>query len=211
MFINATPRTQRRTTPKTPHDAFREEALPGHQHIGVRFVCRSHLSATASSRAFQAGDCGSPEGYPHSEKSLLSPSICPSPPTLLSRTLAFAVTSAPASTRTRTTASCPWYAALCSGVSPSCGAQPRVRNPLLHLPRVLRAPLHLETTFVKKLSRNLTAPRPGALFNLRGRGGGFVAAVVAIRCAHPSQTRPGACSSLKNTNSWTGTPLCSHV
>jgi len=75
MFINATPRTQRRTTPQNPHGAFREEAVPEHQHIGVRFVYRSHLSATASSRAFLAGDCGSPEGCPHSEKPLLSPSM----------------------------------------------------------------------------------------------------------------------------------------
>jgi len=152
-----------------------------------------------------------PKAVPIPKNRLLSPSMLPSPPTLLSLTLFVTVASAPASTRIRTTASCSVYAAVCSGVFPSCGAQPRVRNPLLHLPRVLRAPLRLETTFVKKLSGNLTAPRPGALFNLRGRGGGFVAAVVAIRCAHPSQTRPGACSSLKNTNSWTGTPLCSHV
>jgi hypothetical protein len=46
---------------------------------------------------------------------------------------------------------------------------------------------------------------------LGGGGGGFVAAVVAIRCAHPSQTRGEASLPLENANSWTGTPLCSHV
>ena len=88
---------------------------------------------------------------------------------------------------------------------------PPCQHPPLHPTRAWYAPLRFETTFVKKLSRNLTAPRPGALFNFRGRGGVVVAAVVAIRCAHLSQTRPGPSLPLENATSRTGTPLCSHV
>jgi hypothetical protein len=35
--------------------------------------------------------------------------------------------------------------------------------------------------------------------------------MLAIRCAHLSQTRPGACSLLENAKSWKGCLMCSHL
>ena len=65
----------------------------------------------------------------------------------------------------------------------------------------------LPATIVKKPHR----PRTSSALQYQSRWGGVAAAIVAIRCAHPSHTQRGACSLLGNANSQTRSTRCSHV
>ena len=103
------------------------------------------------------------------------------------------------------TSSRPAPAAMNSGVAPFCGARHRVSNPPLHPTRctALCAPL----TSNRHAQEILTAPGPVRLSKFRGTGGS-IAAMLAIRCAHLSQTRQVL---LENEESRKGCLMYSHV
>ena len=71
-------------------------------------------------------------------------------------------------------------------------------------------PAYASLTANRHCQETFTAPGPGGLSRVRGEGG-VIAAVLAIRCAHLSQTRPGTFLLLENVKSRKGRLMCSHV